>query len=194
MDDLDLFVANYIDLDLATAPVPESGPCLYKSVMVACGPPGLQGGKNILYHNNGDGTFTDVSEASGILNANGTYGLGVLTADFDNDGWPDIYVANDSTASALYQNKKNGKFQDIAIEAGCALSPDGKPQAGMGVSAADYDLDGNLDIVKTNFAGDTPSLYHNSRRREFRRCDFHRGTGRAHAISRLGLRLLRYGQ
>src|SRR5206468_2399097 len=92
-------------------------------------------GKNVLYHNNGDGTFTDVSEPSGILQANGTFGLGVLTADFDNDGWPDIYVANDSTASALYQNKKNGKFVDIALEAGCALSPDGKPQAGMGVSA-----------------------------------------------------------
>ena len=158
---LDLFVANYIDLDLATAPVPESGPCLYKGVMVACGPPGLMGGKNILYHNNGNGTFTDVSEQSGILQANGTFGLGVLTADFDNDGWPDIYVANDSTASALYQNKKNGKFEDVGMGAGCVLSPDGKPQAGMGVSAGDYDLDGNLDIVKTNFAGDTPSLYHN---------------------------------
>jgi hypothetical protein len=174
---LDLFVANYIDLDLATAPVPESGPCLYKSVMVACGPPGLQGGKNILYHNNGDGTFTDVSEASGILSANGTYGLGVLTADFDNDGWPDIYVADDSTASALYQNQKNGKFQDIAIEAGCALSPDGKPQAGMGVSAADYDLDGNLDIVKTNFAGDTPSLYHNQGGANFEDATFTAGLG-----------------
>ena len=174
---LDLFVANYIDLDLATAPVPESGPCLYKSVMVACGPPGLQGGKNILYHNNGDGTFTDVSEASGILSATGTYGLGVLTADFDNDGWPDIYVANDSTASALYQNKKNGKFQDIAVEAGCALSPDGKPQAGMGVSAADYDLDGNLDIVKTNFAGDTPSLYHNEGGANFEDTTFTAGLG-----------------
>ena len=174
---LDLFVANYIDLELATAPVPESGPCLYKAVMVACGPPGLKGGKNILYHNNGDGTFTDVSEASGILNANGTYGLGVLTADFDNDGWPDIYVANDSTASALYQNKKNGKFQDIALEAGCALSPDGKPQAGMGVSAADYDLDGNLDIVKTNFAGDTPSLYHNQGGANFEDTTFTAGLG-----------------
>jgi enediyne biosynthesis protein E4 len=174
---LDLFVANYIDMDLATAPLPESGPCLYKSVMVACGPPGLQGGKNILYHNNGDGTFTDVSEASGILSANGTYGLGVLTADFDNDGWPDIYVANDSTASALYQNKKNGKFADIAIEAGCALSPDGKPQAGMGVSAADYDMDGNLDIVKTNFAGDTPSLYHNQGGSNFEDATFTAGLG-----------------
>jgi hypothetical protein len=174
---LDLFVANYIDMDLATAPVPESGPCLYKSVMVACGPPGLQGGKNILYHNNGDGTFADVSEAAGILGASGTYGLGVLTADFDNDGWPDIYVADDSTASALYQNKKNGKFQDIAIEAGCALSPDGKPQAGMGVSAADYDMDGNLDIVKTNFAGDTPSLYHNQGGANFEDTTFTAGLG-----------------
>jgi len=174
---LDLFVANYIDMDLATAPVPESGPCLYKSVMVACGPPGLQGGKNILYHNNGDGTFTDVSDASGILNANGTYGLGVLTADFDNDGWPDIYVADDSTASALYHNKRNGKFEDIAIEAGCALSPDGKPQAGMGVSAADYDMDGNLDIVKTNFAGDTPSLYQNQGGATFEDATFTAGLG-----------------
>ena len=174
---LDLFVANYIDMDLATAPVPESGPCLYKSVMVACGPPGLQGGKNLLYHNNGDGTFTDVSEAAGILSANGTYGLGVLTADFDNDGWPDVYVADDSTASALYQNKKNGKFQDIAIEAGCALSADGKPQAGMGVSAADYDMDGNLDIVKTNFAGDTPSLYRNQGGANFEDATFTAGLG-----------------
>ncbi len=175
---LDLFVANYIDMDLATAPVPESGPCLYKGVMVACGPPGLIGGKNILFHNNGDGTFTDVSESSGILAANGTYGLGVLTADFDNDGWPDIYVANDSTASALYQNKKNSKFVDIAMEAGCALSADGKPQAGMGVSAADYDMDGNLDIVKTNFAGDTPSLYHNLGAANFEDATFPAGLGK----------------
>jgi hypothetical protein len=175
---LDLFVANYIDLDLLTAPVPESGPCLYKGVMVACGPPGLNGGKNILFHNNGDGTFTDVSQSSGILQANGTYGLGVLTGDFDNDGWPDIYVANDSAPSALYQNQKNGKFQDIALEAGCALSADGKPQAGMGVSAGDYDLDGNLDIVKTNFAGDTPSLYHNLGGAAFEDATFPAGLGK----------------
>jgi hypothetical protein len=174
---LDLFVANYIDLDLATAPVPESGPCLYKGVMVACGPPGLKGGKNILFHNNGDGTFTDVSESAGILQTGGTFGLGVLTADFDNDGWPDIYVANDSSTSALYQNKKNGKFADIAVEAGCALSPDGKPQAGMGVFAADYDLDGNLDIIKTNFAGDTPSLYHSLGGADFEDTTFAAGLG-----------------
>ncbi len=175
---LDLFVANYIDLDLATAPLPESGPCNYKGVLVACGPPGLLGGKNILFHNNGDGTFSDVSERAGLFQANGTFGLGVLTADFNNDGWPDIYVANDSTASALYQNKKNGTFSDVAMEAGCALSADGKPQAGMGVSAADYDLDGNLDIVKTNFAGDTPSLYHNIGGGNFEDATFPAGLGK----------------
>ena len=174
---LDLFVANYIALDLATAPVPESGPCLYKGVMVACGPPGLAGDTNILYHNNGNGTFTDVSEAAGITQANGFYGLGVLTGDFDNDGWPDIYVANDSTPSAMYQNKRNGKFVDVGMEAGCVLSADGKPQAGMGVSAADYDLDGNLDIVKTNFAGDTPSLYHNKGNWNFEDSTFTGGLG-----------------
>jgi hypothetical protein len=175
---LDLFVANYIDLDLATAPVPESGPCLYKGIMVACGPPGLQGGKNILYHNNGDGAFKDVSQTAGILETPGTYGLGVLTADFDDDGWPDIYVANDSMPSALYQNQKNGKLRDIAMEAGCALSPDGKPQAGMGVTAADYNGDGNVDIFKTNFAGDTHSLYRNRGKAQFDDATFSAGLGR----------------
>jgi enediyne biosynthesis protein E4 len=174
---LDLFVANYIDLDLKTAPVPESGPCLYKGVMVACGPPGLQGGKNILYRNNGNGTFTDVSDSAGITKSAGTYGLGVLVADFNNDGWPDIYVANDSTASTLYQNLKNGKFEDVAIPSGAALSPDGKPQAGMGVSAGDYDHDGNLDILKTNFAGDTHSLYRNQGDGNFEDMTFTSGLG-----------------
>jgi hypothetical protein len=159
---LDLFVANYVDLsDLKTWPRPESGPCLYKGTSVACGPPGLPGARNILYHNNGDGTFTDVSEKSGILKTHGTYSLGVLVADFDNDGWPDIYVANDSQPSAFYHNNRDGTFTDIAITAGCAYSQDGKPQAGMGVAAGDYDCDGWLDIFKTNFSEDTSSLYHN---------------------------------
>jgi hypothetical protein len=128
---------------------------------VACGPPGLKGGKNILFHNRGDGTFADVSEPSGILKTPGTFGLGVAVFDYDNDGWPDIYVANDSTSSALYRNKHDGTFQEIAIESGVAYSADGKPQAGMGVSVADYDCDGNFDLVKTNLAGDTTSLYRN---------------------------------
>jgi len=157
---LDLFVANYIDLDLKTAPTPESGPCLYKGLTVACGPPGLTGARNILYHNEGNGLFRDVSEPSGILATNGTYGLGVLTSDFDNDGWTDIYVANDSAPATLYRNNHDGTFTDIAAEAGAAYSGDGKPQAGMGVAAADYDGDGWLDIFKTNFSGDTSTLYH----------------------------------
>jgi hypothetical protein len=158
---LDLFVANYIDFDIKTAPLPEAAGCAYKGIQVACGPPGLDGGKNILYRNNGDGTFTDVSEKAGIWETVGTYGLSVSVADFDNDGWPDIYVANDSTAATLYQNQKDGTFKDVAIEAGVAYSPDGKPQAGMGVSVGDFNRDGLLDIVKTNFAGDTDSLYQN---------------------------------
>jgi len=159
--DLDLFVASYIDLDLKTAPLPETGPCLYKGVMVACGPPGLTGGVNALYRNNGDGTFTDVSEKARITETQGTYGLGVLVSDFNNDSWPDIYVANDSAAAILYKNNGDGTFTDVGVEAGCAFSVDGKPQAGMGVSAGDYDRDGWFDIFKTNFSGDTSTLYRN---------------------------------
>jgi len=158
---LDLFVANYVDFDLKTAPLPEEGPCTYKGILVACGPPGLAGGKNILYHSNGNGTFTDVSEKSGMWNAIGTYGLSVAASDLDNDGWPDIYVANDSAPATLYLNQKDGTFKDVAIESGAALSAEAKPQAGMGVSVGDYNRDGNLSIVKTNFAGDTDSLYTN---------------------------------
>jgi enediyne biosynthesis protein E4 len=175
---LDLFIANYIDFDPKTVPVPEGGNCLYKGMAVACGPPGLDGGRNILFHNDGNGSFSDVSEAAGILKTAGTYGLGVLVSDFDNDGWPDIYVANDSTSSTLYQNNHDGTFTDVAIEAGVAYSPDGKPQAGMGVSAADYDCDGNLDIVKTNFAGDTSSLYRNLGKNSFEDMTFQSGLGR----------------
>ena len=174
---LDLFVASYIDLDLKTAPLPETGPCLYKGLTVACGPPGLAGGVNALYRNAGDGTFADVSEKAGITRTNGTYGLGVLTADFDNDGWPDVYVANDSAPAALYHNNRNGTFTDIGVEAGCALSIDGKPQAGMGVSAGDYDRDGWLDIFKTNFAGDTSTLYHNTGGAVFDDVTFPAGVG-----------------
>jgi enediyne biosynthesis protein E4 len=159
---LDLLAANYIDLDLATAPTPDSGLCRYKGVKVACGPPGLKGGKNVLYRSRGDGTFEDVSDKSGITKASGTYGLGVSTLDFDDDGWVDAYVANDSNPSALYRNNRDGTFTDIAVTSGCAYSQDGKPQAGMGVAIGDYDHNGTMDIFKTNFAGDTSTLYANS--------------------------------
>jgi enediyne biosynthesis protein E4 len=159
---LDIFVANYIDLDLATAPTPDSGLCRFKGLPVACGPPGLKGGANILYRNRGDGRFEDVSESSGITRALGTYALGVSTLDFDDDGWTDLYVANDSNPSALYRNRGDGTFEDIGVKAGCALSQDGKPQAGMGVGIGDFDRNGTMDIVKTNFAGDTSTLYANT--------------------------------
>ncbi len=125
-------------------------------------PQGLTGGKNVLYRNTGDGRFADVSDASGITRASGTYGLGVSTLDFDDDGWVDLYVANDSNPSALYRNNRDGTFADIGVTAGCAYSQDGKPQAGMGVAIGDYNRDGRMDVFKTNFAGDTSTLYMNS--------------------------------
>ena len=175
--DLDLFVGSYIDFDVKTAPTPETGPCLYKGVMVACGPPGLTGGVNMLFQNNGNGTFTDVSEKSGIRKTIGTYALGVLIADFDNDTWPDIYVANDSAPAALYHNNGNSTFTDIGVESGAAYSGDGKPQAGMGVSAGDFDGDGLPDIFKTNFSGDTSTLYRNLGKNNFDDVTFATGIG-----------------
>jgi hypothetical protein len=159
---LDLFVANYIDMELASTPTPESGLCRYKGIAVACGPPGLKGGVNALYRNTGRGTFRDVSAESGVTKAEGTYGMGVTTLDFDGDGWTDVYVANDSQPSALYRNNRDGTFTDIGVRAGCAFSQDGKPQAGMGIAVGDYDGDGAVDLFKTNFAGDTSTLYRNA--------------------------------
>jgi hypothetical protein len=118
--------------------------------------------RNLLYHNDGGGKFSDVSEQSGIVRAKGTYALGVSTLDFDGDGWVDIYVANDSNPSALYRNNCDGTFSDIGTSAGCAYSQDGKSQSGMGIAVADYDRNGTMDIFKTNFAGDTSTLYSNT--------------------------------
>ena len=159
---LDLFVSNYIDLDLAKTPKPGENPfCNWKGLAVWCGPHGLPLATNVLYHNNRDGTFTDVSERAGILKPGGRYGLGAVAADFDNDGWPDIYVACDQTPSLLYHNRHDGTFVERAVEAGVAYNFDGQLQAGMGVAVADYDGDGFLDIAKTNFSGDIPSLFKN---------------------------------
>ena len=159
---LDIFVANYVDLDLNKTPKPGSSQsCQWKGMAVACGPTGLPPGHNALYHNNRDGTFTDVSERAGILAPGGRYGLGVVVADFDNDGWPDIYVACDQTPSLLYRNRHDGTFEERGGAAGVAYNADGRLQAGMGVAVADYDGNGFLDIAKTNFSGDRPSLYRN---------------------------------
>jgi enediyne biosynthesis protein E4 len=160
---LDLFVCNYLKLDPSTIPpASDTTYCQWKGVPIMCGPRGLPGDTNILYHNNGDGTFTDVSEKSGILKPGPRYSITAVSYDFDNDGWPDIYVAVDSEPSILFKNNHDGTFTDVAVMAGCAYSDNGHEQAGVGVAVADYDCDGWFDIFKTNFADDTCNLYHNN--------------------------------
>ncbi|MCY4535083.1 MAG: CRTAC1 family protein [Bryobacterales bacterium] len=159
---LDLFVANYLEFDFETVPLPgESSVCVWKGVPVVCGPRGLRRGHNLLYRNNGDGTFTDVSVASGIASASESYALSAVAADFDNDGWQDIFVACDSSPSLLYRNNGDGTFSEEALERGCAVSEDGAEQAGMGVAVGDYDCSGSLDLFKTHFSDDTHVLYRN---------------------------------
>jgi len=157
---VDVFVANYVNLDLSTTPPAGANPnCFWKGLPVMCGPSGLPLAHSVLYHNNRDGTFTDVSEQAGILKPGGRYSLGVVAADFDNDGWPDVYVACDMTPSLLYHNRGDGTFEERGIESGVAYNFDGHLQAGMGVAVTDYDGNGFLDIAKSNFSGDLPSLY-----------------------------------
>ena len=159
---LDLVVSNYVDFDVARVPKPgQSDQCIWKGLAVLCGPHGLPLARNILYHANADGTFTDVSEKAGILTGTGSYGLSIATADFDNDGWPDIYIACDQTPSLLFHNNHDGTFQEQGAAAGVAFNFDGNLQSGMGVAVADYDGNGFLDIAKTNFSGDLTSLYNN---------------------------------
>ncbi len=175
---LDLFVANYVDLDLSETPAMGSGKyCQWKGIPVMCGPRGLPSATNFLYHNNGDGTFEEVSAKAGILRTSGHYAFTALTGDFDNDGWPDIYVACDSTPSILYHNNHDGTFTDIALPAGCAYNEDGQEQAGMGASAGDYNCDGWMDIFKTNFSDDTASLYRNNGDGTFSDTTFAAGMG-----------------
>jgi enediyne biosynthesis protein E4 len=175
---LDLFVANYVALNLKETPAMGTGKyCHWKGVPVMCGPRGLPASTNFLYHNNGDGTFTDVTAQSGILKTSGHYCFTPLAGDFDNDGWPDIYVSCDSTPSILYHNNHDGTFTDIGIEAGCALNGDGAVQAGMGATAGDYNCDGWLDIFKTNFSDDTSSLYLNDGHGSFSDATFDAGIG-----------------
>jgi enediyne biosynthesis protein E4 len=174
---LDLFVASYVNFDPAKAPRPGAAAyCLYNDIPVPCGPLGYAGGTNVLYRNRGDGTFADVSENSGIARPRGpssmvfvpsnwqptgSYGMGAAVADFDNDGWPDIYVACDTAPSLLYRNNHDGTFREIAGPAGCAFDGEGAALAGMGVGVGDFDADGWLDIVRTNFSEQVTSLYRN---------------------------------
>jgi len=165
---LDLFVSNYVRFDLAKAPVPGDGAtCNWKGIPVNCGPMGLPMGRHLLYRNNGDGTFTDVTKKSGIENANETYGMTVVAADFDEDGWPDILVACDSSPSLLFMNNHDGTFREEGIVRGVAYSDDGMEQAGMGVGIGDYDLDGHLDLFKTHFMGDTCGVFRNDGKGNF---------------------------
>jgi enediyne biosynthesis protein E4 len=159
---LDLFVANYLRFDLASAPGPGEGPnCTWKGVAVNCGPKGLPTDTNLLFHNEGGGRFTDLSDRSGIAAVTGRYSMTALAADLAGDGWPDIYVASDSTAAILYRNNRDGTFTDVAIESGAAFSEQGSPQAGMGVAAGDFNSDGLIDLIKTHFSDDVPALYRN---------------------------------
>jgi hypothetical protein len=159
--DLDLFVANYLDYDLDHLPV-EGKFCSYRGIPVACGPRGLRGAGDSLYRNNGDGTFTEVSKQAGVSDKEGYYGLATAWGDYDNDGYPDLYVANDTTPNYLYHNNRNGTFTEVGAKAGVAYSEDGREQAGMGVDFEDYNNDGWLDIVVTNFSDDTNTLYRNT--------------------------------
>jgi enediyne biosynthesis protein E4 len=159
---LDLVVANYIDFKGQQTPRPrEHSGCNWKGIPVPCGPRGLKGETMTLYHNDGHGHFTDVTKRAGIQTRPDYYGFTVLTGDFDNDGWPDIFVACDSTPSLYFHNKRNGTFEELGLLAGVAVNEDGREQAGMGATAADYDGDGYLDIFKTNFSSDTNTLYRN---------------------------------
>jgi hypothetical protein len=175
---LDLFVANYLEFDLKTAPKPgENLNCTWKGVPVMCGPRGLTPSRHMLFHNNGDGTFTDVSEQSGVSQVTGSYAMTAVAADWDNDGWQDIYVACDSTPSFLFRNQHDGTFKEEGLERGAALSEDGLEQAGMGIGVGDFDLDGDLDLFKTHFADDTHVLYQNDGKGNFEDVTIRAGLG-----------------
>lgn len=170
--DLDLFVSNYLEFDPATSPKAGSrSTCNWKGIPVACGPRGLPPNRHYLFRNDakagGGRTFVDVSQASGVAKAQRTYGMTAVATDIDDDGWPDIYVASDSTPSLLFHNLRNGTFAEEGLERGIALNEDGREQAGMGLAVADYNADGRLDLFKTHFAEDSPVLYRNAGEGQF---------------------------
>ncbi len=165
---VDLFVSRYVHVDIDH--LPEFGStqfCHFKGIPVQCGPWGMIGESHFLFHNRGDGTFEDVSKKSGVSNPSLYYGLGAVWGDYDNDGWPDLYVANDTTPNYLYHNNHDGTFTDLGMLSGSALSGDGRPEGSMGVDFGDYDHHGLLDILVTNFAEQSTALYHNRGHGEF---------------------------
>jgi enediyne biosynthesis protein E4 len=175
---LDLLVTTYQPFAFATTPAPGSlATCMWRGMPVFCGPRGLPYGRLILYHNRGDGTFEDVSTRAGVRGMSRCYALTAVAADFDGDGWTDAYIACDSSPSILLRNRHNGTFTDVGTESGVAYSENGAEQGGMGVAVADYDNDGRLDIVKTNFAGDYPNLYRNLGRGAFEDLALRAGLG-----------------
>ncbi len=178
---VDLYVANYVRFDPAVVPrrgESNDSTCLYVGTPVFCGPRGLDGEPDALYRNNGDGTFSDVTTAAHIA-APGHYGFGVVFSDFDNDGWSDIYVANDSVANFLFRNNQDGTFEDIGLISGTSLNQMGFEQAGMGLGVGDYDGNGHLDIYVTNFSQDTNTLYQNVGDMFFLEVTAEAGTGQA---------------
>ena len=165
---LDLFVSNYVDFDVNNLPEFGKGrTCQFKGIPVQCGPRGLKGAGDTLYHNNGDGTFTDVSKKAGVSDLDGYYGLGVICSDFDGDGLVDIFVANDSTPNFLYHNNGDGTFKEVGFSSGTAVNENGSEQGSMGVTLGDYDHDERLDLFITNFDDDYNTLYHNDGKGSF---------------------------
>jgi enediyne biosynthesis protein E4 len=182
---LDLYVARYVDFDRARVSRPGSNTyCRYQGIPVACGPQGLPGLSDLLYHNEGGGKFREISAEVGVRDTERAYGFAVTWVDFDNDGWLDTYVANDSMPNFLWHNKGNGKFEEIAFEAGCAVSGDGRAQSSMGIAVGDYDNDGWMDLLVTNFSEDYNTLYHNDRG-QFEDVTYEAGLGTA-SYSQLG--------
>lgn len=159
---VDLAVTNYVNFLMDDLPKFGGSPtCTYRGIAVQCGPRGLKGGGDSLFHNQGDGTFANVSQSAGVEDKNGFYGMGLIWADFNNTGRPDIYVANDSTPNYLYKNEGNGKFTEIGLESGTAVNEDGSEQGSMGIAIGDYDHSGRPSVLVTNFANEYNTLYHN---------------------------------
>jgi hypothetical protein len=161
---LDLFVSNYVDINLDK--LPDFGRdkfCKYRGVPVQCGPKGLPGAGDSLFHNNGDGTFTDVSQKAGVSDPEGRYGLGAIWTDLEGGGWLDLFVANDATGNYLYHNNHDGTFSEIGLQAGVSVDDDAVPLGSMGVTVGDYLHTGRMGIFVTNFSGEHAALYRNDR-------------------------------